>query len=147
MSIDENKAVAQRWYASLSQGNGDLSTRLAAALNDLFTPDFVDHNPATQAAGGGRAGFERVAGSMFASVKEVRMSVEDMIAEGDKVVARFTVHMTFQGDFMGAPAAGKTVTQTAIDILRFEGGKIAEHWGEADTLGMMQQLGVIPVPE
>jgi len=69
-----------------------------------------------------------------------------VIAEGDKVVARYTFHGTIKGDFMGIPAAGKSTTLTAIDILRFEGDKIAEHWGEADMLSMMQQLGAIPAP-
>jgi len=76
----------------------------------------------------------------------LRVTVEDMIAEGDKVVARYVAHGTPQGDFMGIPATGKAFTMTAIDILRFEDGKIAEHWIESDQLGMLQQLGAIPAP-
>jgi len=76
----------------------------------------------------------------------LRVTVEDMIAEGDKVVTRYIAYGTPRGDVMGIPARGKTFTMTAIDILRFEDGKITEHWIESDQLGMLQQLGVIPAP-
>jgi len=67
-----------------------------------------------------------------------------MIAEGEKVVSRLTVHGVHQGDFQGIPPTGKAVMQTGIDILRLAGGKVIERWGEFDNLGLMQQLGVIP---
>jgi predicted ester cyclase len=70
--------------------------------------------------------------------------VEDLIAEGDKVVVRGTLRGTHQGDFMGIPPTGKVVTFTAIAICRFAGGKEVEHWSNADVLGLMQQLGAIP---
>ncbi len=69
-----------------------------------------------------------------------------MIAEGEKVVSRLTVHGVHQGDFQGIPPTGKAVMQTGIDILRLAGGKVIERWGEFDNLGLMQQLGVIPAP-
>ncbi len=140
MSAEENKAVARRWYEEGMAG-GNL-----AVIDELFTPDFRDHNPQAQAAGAGREGFKRFFEGSVASLKDVRVPVEDMIAEGDKVVARFTFHGTIEGDFMGIPATGKAMTLTAIDILRFEDNKIAEHWGEADMLGLLQQLGAIPAP-
>jgi len=67
-----------------------------------------------------------------------------MIAEGEKVVSRLTVHGVHQGDFQGIPPTGKAVMQTGIDILHLAGGKVIERWGEFDNLGLMQQLGVIP---
>jgi predicted ester cyclase len=69
-----------------------------------------------------------------------------MIAEGDKVVTRFTMRGTHQGEFMGIAPTGRRVEMTGIDIIRFSDGKMVEHWGNTDDLGMMQQLGVIPEP-
>jgi len=77
---------------------------------------------------------------------DLHFTVEDFIAEGDKVVARLTVRGTQQGIFMGIPPTGKHATVTAIDINRMAGGKSVEHWLNMDTLGLLQQLGVIPAP-
>jgi predicted ester cyclase len=77
---------------------------------------------------------------------DLHFTVEDMIAEGDKVVARITMSGTQQGAFMGIPPTGKHVAFTAIDINRIAGGKSVEHWWEMDALGLMQQLGVVPAP-
>ena len=73
------------------------------------------------------------------------MDVEDVIAEGDKTVARITTTGTHRGDFMGIPPTGSTVEMQLIDIMRFDGaGQVCEHWGVADMLSLMQQLGVVP---
>ena len=74
-------------------------------------------------------------------------TTDDLIAEGDKVVERFTFRGTNNGSFMGAPPTGKKVTSTGMSIFRIAGGKIVEHWGENDALGTMQQLGLIPCPD
>lgn len=73
-------------------------------------------------------------------------TIEDLIAEGDKVVTRITYRGTHQGEFMGIPPTGRPVTMTFTGINRIAGGKIAEGWVNFDALGMMQQLGVIPTP-
>jgi steroid delta-isomerase-like uncharacterized protein len=73
--------------------------------------------------------------------------VEDLIAEGDKVVARITAHGTHEGELFGIPATGKTMRMSAIGMWRIADGKIVEHWYEADNLGMMQQLGVVLTSE
>ena len=77
---------------------------------------------------------------------DLHITVEDMIAEGDKIVARLTMRGTHQGAFLGIPPTGKQVTGTAIDINRITGGKSVEHWNNSDTLGLLQQLGVVPLP-
>jgi len=74
------------------------------------------------------------------------MTVEDVIAEEDRVVVRWTAQGTQQGELLGVPPTGKQVTVTGIDVYRIENGRTAEHWGNFDQLGMLQQLGVIPVP-
>jgi predicted ester cyclase len=75
---------------------------------------------------------------------DLQFTAEDMIAEGDKVAARYTMRGTHQGEFMGVAPTGNQIEVTGIDIVRFEGGKMVEHWANSDELGMMQQLGLVP---
>ena len=82
-------------------------------------------------------------GAFRAAFPDLRVKNEDVIAEGDKVVARWTARGTHNGALMNIPPTGKQVTLKGIDVLRIEGGKIVERWGEFDALGMLHQLGVI----
>jgi predicted ester cyclase len=82
----------------------------------------------------------------FTAFPDLHFTVEVMIAEGDKVVARLTVSATHKGDFMGIPATGKHATISVTDINHVANGQSVEHWSDMDTLGLMQQLGVIPAP-
>jgi hypothetical protein len=84
--------------------------------------------------------------SLHAAFPDLHIDVEDMIAEGDKVVARVTASGTHQGEFMGIAPTGNRVEFSAIDIARIAEGKIVEHWSNSDQLGMMQQLGVMERP-
>jgi steroid delta-isomerase-like uncharacterized protein len=137
---EKNKAIARRLYDELaSQGNLSLADEIVAA-------NFVDHNPPGPDIPPGREGLKQVFATYRSAFPDMRMTVEDQVAEGDKVVSRATVSGSHLGDYMGMPSTGKTFSIGIIDILRLEGGKIAEHWGEADTMGMMQQLGVVPPP-
>ena len=74
-------------------------------------------------------------------------TIEDLIAEGNKIVARWRSHATHQGEYMGIPPSGKEVEFTGISVYRIEAGKIAESWNVEDQLGLMQQIGAIPEPE
>ena len=140
MSAGENKAIARRGYEAINQNNLD-------ALDEVAAPDLTDHDPAPGQAPG-LEGVKQWFSSMHTAFPDFRMNVEDMIAEGDKVVARVRMSGTHQGEFMGIDATGNRVTITGIDILRVNAdGKIVEHWGNFDDLGMMQQLGVVPSPE
>jgi steroid delta-isomerase-like uncharacterized protein len=139
VSAEENKAIARRGYEAINQKNLD-------ALGEVVASDMIDHDPAPGQAPG-LEGVKQYFSSLHAAFPDVRMNVEDMIAEADKVVARVSVSGTHQGEFMGIAPTGNRVTITGIDILRINAdGKIAEHWGKFDDLGMMQQLGVIPEP-
>ncbi len=82
--------------------------------------------------------------AMWTAFPDVTLTLDDIIAEEDKVATRFTVRGTHLGDFMGIPSTGKQINVTGITILRFAAGKCVERWNSADFLGMMQQLGVIP---
>lgn len=137
---EANKAIARRLYDELaSQGNLSMA-------DELVTEDFVDHNSPGSDIAPGREGFKQVFAVFRSAFPDMRISVEDQVAESDKVVSRATVSGTHQGDYMGIPATGKSFSIGIVDIFRFEGGKIAERWGEGDTLGMMTQLGVVPSP-
>ncbi len=139
MSPDENKALARRWFED------GFNAHNLAIMDELFAPDFVEHTPYGPPTQGREVAKQGIGGA-FAAMPDLRLTVEDVIAEGDKVTVRFVTTGTQTGDLMGIPATGKAVTTTTIEILRFEDGKIAENWMESDTLGMMQQLGVIPAP-
>ena len=139
MSAEENKAIARRGYEAINQNNLD-------ALDEVVAPDITDHDPAPGQAPG-LEGVKQWFSSMHTAFPDFRMNVEDMIAEGDKVVARVRMSGTHQGEFMGIDATGNRVTITGIDILRVNAdGKIMERWGNFDDLGMMQQLGVMEPP-
>jgi steroid delta-isomerase-like uncharacterized protein len=132
---EQNKALARRYYEEvLGQGKPHV-------LDEIASPDLVDHdrgNPTHDLAGAKQ--FATMARSAF---PDVSAQVDDVIAEDDRVVVRATVTGTHRADFLGVPASGRRITITCIDILRCASGKIVEHWGEADNLGMLQQLGVI----
>jgi predicted ester cyclase len=134
--VAANKALARRIYEAFSQNNLD-------ALDELIASDFTDHNP-NPGQGPGLQGLKQFISSMHNVLYGLQVNVEDMIAEGDKVVARLRISGTHQGEFMGIAPTGNQVTFTVIDILGIAEGKVVERWGNADDLGMLRQLGVIP---
>jgi steroid delta-isomerase-like uncharacterized protein len=134
--LEENKALVRRCIDEMTKGNW-------AIFDELVARDYVYHmsgrpKPLT------REESEQFARAVRAAFPDGRMTVEDMIAEGDKVVTRYTSRGTHKGDFMGMPATGKEVVVTGIVITRIAEGKIAEDWEEFDGIGFLQQLGVIP---
>ena len=116
-----------------------------AAIDEFIAPNHVDH-AAPPGMPGGLQGVKQTINMYLTAFPDLHFTVEDLIAEGDKVVTRLTVRGTQQGEFMGIPPTGKHATVKAIDINRIVGGKSIEHWLEMDTLGLMQQLGVVPTP-
>jgi steroid delta-isomerase-like uncharacterized protein len=83
---------------------------------------------------------------IFAAFPDLSATIHEQIAEGDKVWTRKTIHGTQLGPFMGAPPTGKSIVVEVMDVFRIENGKIAEHWGVSDMLGLMQQIGAAPLP-
>jgi steroid delta-isomerase-like uncharacterized protein len=139
---EENKATLRRVNDEVfSQGNLDL-------VDDLFAPNYVLHDPGIP--GGelrGTESFKQQWVSMFRTAfPDLQLSVEDQVAEGDKVVTRYTGRGTHQGELMGIPPTNNEVVVSGIIISRVSGGRIEEEWNSFDALGMMQQLGVIPEP-
>ena len=140
MSTEENKALVQRLFEAYNEA---FSKQNLAGVEELCAPNYVYHGP----AGFGDmdlAAMKQAMPAFFTAFPDAHYTVEDLIAEGDKVVSRFTAHATHRGEFMGVPATGKVVTYTGIYISRFAGGKCVEDWEEADMLGLFQQLGAVP---
>jgi steroid delta-isomerase-like uncharacterized protein len=90
--------------------------------------------------------YKLVLSMYYAAFPDMHLGVEDIIAEGDRVVVRLTFHGTHQAALMGIPATGKQISGTGINIHRLASGKAVEQWGNSDDLGLMQQLGVVPAP-
>ena len=137
---EDNKALNRRFVEEvINQGNIE-------AIDELIDPGVVDH-AAPPGVPTGREGAKQFFAIVRSAFPDLHHTIEDMIAEGDKVVMRSTWSGTHQGEFMGIPATGRRVRVSAIDISRVADGRIVEHWEQSDALGLMQQLGVIPPPE
>ena len=137
MSTEENKTLLRRTYEAVNQGN-------LTAFFEQFTPDFVLRNGSLTIQG--LDAFKQLEAMLLAALPDIHYTVEDLLAEGNKVAVRLTVTGTHRGVFLGIPPTGKHTTVTESAISRIVGGKIAEHWSETDMLGLLQQLGVIPPP-
>jgi steroid delta-isomerase-like uncharacterized protein len=94
----------------------------------------------------GLDGYLQILGMMRGAFPDIQWTLQETVCEGDKVVARFETRGTHQGPFMGVPASGKAICMTAINIYRFEDGKIVEERGQPDIFGLMVQIGAIPGP-
>jgi steroid delta-isomerase-like uncharacterized protein len=140
MSTETNKAIVHRY---VEEGYNACNM---AVIDELFAADFVNHDPA-QPAIRDLQGLKQLIMGQRAAFPDVRTTIEDLVAEGDTVVKRFTVRGTHTGDFNGIPPMGKQFTLKGIDILRLVDGKIQEIWIGYDMLGVLQQLGVMPQPE
>jgi predicted ester cyclase len=136
MSTEQNKAITRRIVAGLSQG--DLSV-----IDELFAATYVEH-AAPPDFPPGREGVKRFFSAVRAAFPDFSYTIDDEIAEGDKVVQRVTGRGTMQGEFMGMTATGKQAAWTEIHVARLVDGKVVEHWANIDQLGMLQQLGLVP---
>jgi steroid delta-isomerase-like uncharacterized protein len=138
VSLEENKAVMQRWIDAWNERNVD-------AVDEFVSDAFVRHDPNAPEVRG-PVEEKQLMAMYFSAFPDLRFAVEDMVAEGDKVVLRYTIRGTHRGELMGIPPTDKQVTLTATETYRLAGGKIEEQWVNMDALGMMQQLGAIPQP-
>jgi steroid delta-isomerase-like uncharacterized protein len=134
-----NKATLRRLQGALSSGDWAL---IAKTIDEVVAPDALIRTPLPIAAtGAGR--LKEVFGRLHRAFPDLQITAEDLIAEGDKVVARNTVTGTHQGEYMGLPPTGRSVTYDEIFIVRFAGGRIAETWGVVDVLAQLRQLGAV----
>lgn len=141
MSIEDNKAVIRRYFAAIDEAcaRGD-----ADIIDDFLAPDFVEHDP-FPGIPPTREGWKQAFRGFVAGAPGYHV-VEDLIAEGDKVVGKVTAYGKHVGELFGIPATGKDIRVTGIAIWRIRDGKIVEHWHQTDQFGLMLQLGVIAPP-
>ncbi len=143
MSPDQatrNKIAFERFQDAMS--NPDAHAR-STAIDEMVEPGAVIRTPLPIEATGAQV-LKEVFSMLHRVYADLRVTVEDVIAEGDKVVGRNSVTGTHQGEYMGLAATGKSVTYDEIFIFRFVDGRIAETWGVVDVLAQMKQLGLIP---
>jgi steroid delta-isomerase-like uncharacterized protein len=136
VTIDDNKALVRRFIDEVFL-RGSLD-----AVDELLTDDFTPHTwgPVTQ----GKEGLKQAIARVSAGLADATMTIEDVVAEDDRVAVRLTSHAVQVGPFMGLPPSGRAYTIGEIHIFRIRDGRIAEHWHQADFLGMMRQLGALP---
>jgi steroid delta-isomerase-like uncharacterized protein len=134
---EQNKEICRRFLEEgVNKGN-------QAVAEELVGPDFVDHNP-LPGLPPNRDGFKQSFVIFHSVFPDMKYTIEDMIAERDKVVVRWIATGTQKGELFGVPPTGKHITTVGIDIFRLADGKLMELWLSWDQLGMMQQLGIIP---
>jgi steroid delta-isomerase-like uncharacterized protein len=141
VSTQENKALARRVLEEMfNKGNLNLA-------DEVFAPDYVDHDPAMPEDIRGPEGFKEYVSIFRTAFPDIHLEIEDQVAEGDKVVTRWTGTGTHEGDLMGIAPTGNKVTLPGMEIVRISGGKLAEGWEGYDSMVLMEQLGVMPSPE
>ena len=138
MSTEMNRALARRWSEEL-WGKGDLSV-----ADEIVAPDYVRHDPGDPFPVRGPEGVKRIMSMLRSMLPDLRIEIEDMVAEGDTVVTRYTGVATDTRGFMGRPPTGRSTRTPAIQIFRFSDGKISESWAVRDDLGTLRQLGHLP---
>ena len=138
MTIEEMKAMAARIPAEINKRN-------LGVFDEVAGPNAVDH-AAPPGVPSTAEGTKQFLGMMLAAFPDLHYTVDQVVAEGDKVVHYQTAHGTMKESFLGMPATGKSATWSEIHIVRFANGKVTDHWAVVDQLGMLQQLGLAPAP-
>ena len=135
---EENKAIVRRWVEAFNEGNLD-------AVDELLTDTYIRHDPNSPEVRGPEEEKQLIV--MYRSAfPDLRFTVEDMVAEDNRVATRLGISATHKGELLGIPPTENRLSFTAMEIYRLKDGKIEEQWVNVDTLGMMQQIGTIPVP-
>ncbi len=136
MSVEqENKALIRRYFEAIDTGKIEV-------LDEFVAADFFDHNPFPGTTAD-REGLKQAFNISLATTPGYH-TIDDLLAEGDKVVARVSGYGTHAGEIMGVPATGKPLQFGAISIWRIASGQIVEHWSQVDVLELLQQVGLIP---
>ena len=136
---DDNKALVRRYYDEV------FNERRVELVDELAVEDYVEHDP-FPGQGDGRADLRARVELILAAMNPLRFDVQDVVAEGDRVVVRWVQQGTQTGPFMGMPPTGRQYTMAGIDVHRLRDGRMAEHWHVVDLFGLLQQLGAIPAP-
>lgn len=137
MSAEENKALIRR-YVEEAWNKGNVNI-----MDELMAEHYARHMAISAPPLTREGQKQRILGFRRA-FPDLHLTIEDMLAEGEKVSFRLTLRGTHQGEFMRIPPTGKQIAVGAVDVARFEDGKVVEQWGQTDLLGLLQQLGAIP---
>ena len=137
MSTEDNKAASRRFYEEV------INQKQLAVVDEVVGSNYLSHDfpPGLPP---GREGLKIFISVFHAAFPDGHLTIDQMIAEGDTVATRLTFHGTHTGEFQGIAPTGKRVTFPALDMARFENGKLVEHWGGPNQMSLLQQLGVIP---
>jgi steroid delta-isomerase-like uncharacterized protein len=139
MNVERNKAVVRRYYDEvLNQGH-------LSVLDDIAADDYVENDP-FPGQGNGLADFKARVSTLLTAFSPCTFTIEDVVAEGDRVVVRWHSSGTHSGEFLGMPPTDREYTIAGIDIHRLADGRMVEHWHVVDQLSQLQQLGMIPSP-
>ena len=137
MTAEANKAVMHRFLEFINTASEKLA-------QELISPNAVFHVPGRPEPMRGPAGYLAIIGMMRGGFPDIQWTLEEIVAEGDKVAARFTMRGTHRGTFFGVPPTGKTISVQAMNIYRLSGGQFVEEHGQPDMLGLLQQIGAVP---
>jgi steroid delta-isomerase-like uncharacterized protein len=133
-TAEVNKAVVRRWFEETDRGN-------LTIVDELLPADYVDHNPPLPDLPPGREGVRQSAMLLRAAFPDAVHTIEDQIAEGDKVMTRLTTRATFTGECLGYQPTGQVIQISGIAVHRVLDGRLVEHWAHMDMAGFMQQIG------
>jgi steroid delta-isomerase-like uncharacterized protein len=139
MSRQDNKTVVRRYYEEV------FNQRKTGLIDQLAIEDYVEHDP-FPGHGNGRADLRARVQAILGAFAPLQFRLEDLVAEQDRVVARWSQTGSHTGPFMGIAATGRQFTITGIDVHRLRDGRMAEHWHVVDLYGLLCQLGAIPAP-
>jgi len=137
MTAENNKIVMHRFLEFINTASEILA-------QELISPDAIFHVPGHPEPMRGPAGYLTIIGMMRGGFPDIQWTLEEMVAEGDKVAARFTMRGTHRGTFFGVPPTGKIIAVQAMNIYRLSGGQFVEEHGQPDMLGLLQQIGAVP---
>ncbi|QRE72768.1 ester cyclase [Methylobacterium aquaticum] len=137
MSIDANKDLARAYFAAFLD-------RDAAWWQRHIAPDFVRHDPGLNFTVRGPEGVARLGEVLHGGVTEMTLPIDEVVAEGDRVLVRLRFRGRHTGDLMGLPASGRSIDIAVMDLFRIVDGRLVEHWALLDNLGMLKQVGALP---
>ena len=136
-TVQAHRLIMQRFVQFINTADAKMATELVSPEAIFFVPGRPD--PVR-----GPAGYLEIINMMRSGFPDIQWTLEETIAEGDKIVARYTMRGTHKGNFMGVPPAGKKIAVQALNIYRFSNGQIIEEQGQPDLLGLFQQIGGLP---
>ena len=136
LTVDRHKTLMRRFCDDV------MARGRIEVVDEIFAPDYVEHERACPSPDA--AGTKYLIGALRGAFPDLSVSIEDLFGEGDRAVARAILRGTHLGDLMGIPPSGKRIAFHTIHIVRFENGRVAEHWCESDTLDLLRQIGDPP---